>query len=86
MQVLALYGGKALSSGISKLHEALEERKKVKINLVRVLILILLSLCCSLFCGMAQTPDKQQEFAFDGDNKFEVGFKADACISKPMSF
>lgn len=77
LQVLALYGGKALSSGISKLREALEERKKGK-DKFSAGIDITFSFAVHCFVGMAQTPDKQQEFAIDGDNKFEVGFEADA--------
>ncbi|MEX5998812.1 hypothetical protein [Providencia hangzhouensis] len=79
LQVLALYGGKAFSSGISKLREALEERKKGKDKFsAGINIDITFSFAVHCFVGMAQTPDKQQEFAFDGDNKFEIGFKADA--------
>lgn len=79
LQVLALYGGKALSSGISKLREALEEREKGKDKFsVGINIDITFSFAVHCFVGMAQTPDKQQEFAFDGDNKFEVGVKAEA--------
>ncbi len=79
LQVLALYGGKALSSGISKLREALEERKKGKDKFsAGINIDITFSFAVHCFVGMAQTPDKQQEFAFDGANKFEVGVKAEA--------
>lgn len=78
LQVLALYGSKFISSGVSRLRAALEERSKSDSFSAGINFDITFSFTVNCFVGMVQTPDKQQEFDYEGKNSFEVGFKIDA--------
>lgn len=79
LQMMALYGGKLGDEFVRKIRSALAEKNESQDKFSAGLnIDITFYFAVHCFVGMAQLPDSSREFAFDGDNKFDVGIKGEA--------
>ncbi|QEZ91106.1 hypothetical protein [Proteus sp. CD3] len=79
LQVMALYCGKLGDEFVRKIRAALKEKNESqdKFSLgLNIDIIFFFEIHC--FVGMAQTPENIREFAFDGDNKFDMGIRGEA--------